>query len=200
MPVGARALVHGSNGGHSALRPDAGGVIMHAGVRALRHKPQGDPMIRGIHHVAVHVRDLDRMVKFYREAFGFEAVGEPFSWRDNPIIDQLIDVAGSAARGAMLRAGNCYLELFEFSAPAPESVRALRPSDKGYTHFCVDVTDIEREYDRLKSLGMRFAQPAPLDLGHVKSLYGRDPEGTVIEIQQTGQSCDFPLVDPAPTR
>ena len=40
-------------------------------------------MIRGIHHVGVHVRDLDRMIRFYREAFGFELVGEPFGWRDN---------------------------------------------------------------------------------------------------------------------
>ena len=35
-------------------------------------------MIRGIHHVAVHVRDMDRMMKFYKDAFGFEVVGEPF--------------------------------------------------------------------------------------------------------------------------
>ena len=32
-------------------------------------------VITGIHHVAVHVRDLDRMLKFYSEAFGFERVG-----------------------------------------------------------------------------------------------------------------------------
>ena len=48
------------------------------------------------------------------------------------------------ARGAMLRAGTCYLEMFQFSAPEPESTRPLRPFDKGYTHFCVDVTDIEQ--------------------------------------------------------
>ena len=40
-------------------------------------------MIRGIHHVAVHVLDVDRMLKFYREAFGFELVGEPFGWEND---------------------------------------------------------------------------------------------------------------------
>ena len=113
-------------------------------------------MIRGIHHVAVHVRDLDRMIKFYRDAFGFEVVGEEFSWRDTPMLDQLLDVPGSAARGAMLRAGSCYMELFEFSAPQPGSTRPLRPFDKGYTHFCVDVTDIEQEYERLTNAGHDF--------------------------------------------
>jgi glyoxylase I family protein len=150
-------------------------------------------MIRGIHHVAVHVRDLNRMIKFYKDAFGFEVVGEEFSWRDTPWLDQLLDVPGSAARGAMLRAGSCYMELFEFSAPQPVSTRPLRPFDKGYTHFCVDVTDIEREYERLRTLGMTFGAPHPMDAGHVKSVYGRDPEGNVIEIQQTADHCDFRL-------
>ncbi|HTV95617.1 MAG TPA: VOC family protein [Steroidobacteraceae bacterium] len=157
-------------------------------------------MIRGIHHVAVHVRDLDRMIEFYRAAFGFEQVDEGFSWRDSTLIDQLLDVPGSAARGTMLRAGSCYLELFQFSAPEPLSTRPLRPFDKGYTHFCVDVTDIEEEYERLRALGMTFGHPAPLDAGHVKSIYGRDPEGNVIEIQETARDCTFRLDQLPPVR
>lgn len=150
-------------------------------------------MIRGIHHVAIHVCDIQRMLKFYSAAFGFEIVGEEFSWRDNTLIDGILDVSGSAARGAMLRAGTCYIELFQFDSPVPESTRPLRPFDKGYTHFCVDVTDIEREHERLKGLGMTFGDRLPVDVGHVKTLYGRDPEGNVIEIQQTAPDCDFRL-------
>ncbi len=150
-------------------------------------------MIRGIHHIAVHVRDFDRMVTFYREAFGFEIVGEEFSWSNDEFIDTIVDVPGSAARGAMLRAGTCYMEMFQYSAPEPASDTPLQPYDKGYTHFCVDATDIDAEYERLKGLGMTFSQPAPIDVGHVKSIYGRDPEGNLIEIQQTADNCDFPL-------
>jgi catechol 2,3-dioxygenase-like lactoylglutathione lyase family enzyme len=150
-------------------------------------------MIRGIHHVAVHVHDLDRMMRFYREAFGFELVGEPFAWDDSAFIDRIVDVPNSAARGAMLRAGTCYMELFQYSRPLPQSSRPLQPYDKGYTHFCVDVTDIGQEYERLKTLGMSFSQPAPIDVGHVQSIYGRDPEGNLVEIQQTAGHCDFRL-------
>lgn len=150
-------------------------------------------MIRGIHHVAVHVHDMERMIRFYREAFGFEVVGEPFSWQDSEFIDKIVDVPRSAARGAMLRAGTCYLEMFQYSAPGPTVTRALQPFDKGYTHFCVDVTDIEQEFDRLKALGMSFGQPGPIDVGHVKSIYGRDPEGNLIELQQTAPHCEFRL-------
>lgn len=148
-------------------------------------------MIRGIHHVAIHVRDMNKMVKFYKEAFGFEVVGEPFEWENSEFIDKIVDVPGSAARGAMLRAGTCYLEMFQYKAPSPEVTRPLNPYDKGYTHFCVDATDIEYEYKRLKGLGMSFSQPAPIDVGHVKSIYGRDPEGNLIEVQQTAPHCEF---------
>lgn len=150
-------------------------------------------MIKGIHHVAVHVHDLDKMLRFYKEAFGFEVVGEPFSWENDDFIDKIVDVPNSAARGAMLRAGNCYMEMFQFTAPLPDSDQPKNPYDKGYTHFCVDVTDIEDEFERLKGLGMIFSQPAPIDVGHVKTAYGRDPEGNLIEIQQTQESCDFKL-------
>ena len=157
-------------------------------------------MIRGIHHVAVHVHDLDRMMRFYQEAFGFELVGETFGWENNDFIDRIVDVPASAARGAMLRCGTCYMELFQYSAPKPSSDRPLNPYDKGYTHFCVDATDIEQEFVRLKGLGMTFNQPGPIDVGHVKTIYGRDPEGNLIEIQQTADHCDFRMdkLPPAP--
>lgn len=150
-------------------------------------------MIRGIHHVSIHCRDLDRMMRFYEQAFGFELVGEAFEWANEPVLDALIDVPGSAARGAMMRAGSCYIEMFEFAAPAPASSEPLSPFDKGYTHFCIDCTDIDEEYARLLGLGMTFGAPAPIDMGHVKSVYGRDPEGNVIELQETAAHCDFRL-------
>ena len=57
-------------------------------------------MIVGIHHVAINVRDYDRMIQFYKEAFGFEPCRDEFAWQDEPIIDQMIDVPNSAARQA----------------------------------------------------------------------------------------------------
>ena len=81
----------------------------------------------------------------------------------------------------------------QYSAPRPHVSEPLQPYDKGYTHFCVDATDIEHEYERLKKLGMTFSQPGPIDVGHVKSIYGRDPEGNLIEVQQTAPHCDFRL-------
>jgi catechol 2,3-dioxygenase-like lactoylglutathione lyase family enzyme len=141
-------------------------------------------MIRGIHHVGINVRDMDRMIRFYREAFGFELSGEPFDWAGNATLDQIVDVKGSAARGAMLQAGTCYLEIFQYSAPEPEVTKPLHPFDRGYTHFCVDITDIEADIAHLTACGMSFTGRDWVDMGHVKTIYGYDPEGNIIEVQQ----------------
>lgn len=141
-------------------------------------------MIRGIHHVGINCRDIERQKRFYMEAFGFEQFDEGFGWENEPLMDHIVDVQGSASKGIMLRAGTCYIELFQYSAPPPESDRPLRPHDRGYTHFCVDATDIEADLAHLKACGMTFNEREFADVGHVKTIYGYDPEGNVIEVQQ----------------
>ena len=150
-------------------------------------------MIRGIHHVGINCRDMARMQKFYGDAFGFKPVDEGFGWADEPMMDLIVDVPGSVAKGVMLRAGACYLELFEYSAPPPESPKPQRPHDLGYTHFCVDVTEIEKDIPFLISCGMTFNDRDVVDVGHVKTIYGYDPEGNVIEIQQCAPQNGFTL-------
>jgi catechol 2,3-dioxygenase-like lactoylglutathione lyase family enzyme len=149
-------------------------------------------MIRGIHHVAINVHDFDRMLQFYTEAFGFEPTHAPQAWRENVLMDAAIDVKGSAGRAVMLRAGTCYLELFEYAAPEPSVTTALRPFDKGYTHFCLDVTDIADTCERLKAFGMTFHDD-PVNFGPARAIYGRDPEGNIIEIQELEASTGMTL-------
>jgi catechol 2,3-dioxygenase-like lactoylglutathione lyase family enzyme len=151
-------------------------------------------VIRGIHHVGINCRDIERMKRFYIEAFGFEPVDEQgFAWADEPMMDLIVDVPKSAAKGCMLRAGTCYLEMFEYSAPPPEKDGPLRPYDRGYTHFCIDVTDMEKDMAHLKACGMTFNEREFVDVGHVKTLYGYDPEGNVIEVQQCAPANGFTL-------
>jgi glyoxylase I family protein len=150
-------------------------------------------MIRGIHHVAMHTADLDRIAKFYREAFGFKPVGGVVAWSDNPEIDRTIGVPGSAARSQMLASGNCYVEIFEYASPPAVQTAPLRPSDRGYTHFALDVTEIELEMARLAGLGMRFATDLPLSGDGLRAVYGYDLDGNVIELQELAQDHPFAL-------
>lgn len=141
-------------------------------------------MIRGIHHIGLHSKNFDAMRKFYKDAFGFEEVGEEMRWTPHPYGDALLGVKNASGRLVTLKGANCCVELFEYYSPPPRDAGPAQPNDYGYTHFSVEVTDIEEEFERLKGLGMTFTADAPGDLGTVKSIYGRDPDGNVIELQQ----------------
>ena len=141
-------------------------------------------MIRGIHHDAISTGDLQRALAFYRDLLGFEMVFEGGWPAGVEVADNITCLPGSSAQLAMLRAGNAFIELFQFASPAPSPGDPNRPvCDHGITHICLDVTDVDAEYERLTAAGMRFHCP-PQDLGGSRVTYGRDPDGNVVELQE----------------
>ncbi len=139
-------------------------------------------MIRGIHHTAISTPDMETALGFYRDLLGFTVTSD-FSWPAGiEAADNITGLRGSAARAVMLSAGNACIELFEFASPTPQPVDPARPvCDHGITHLCVEVSDVDAEYERLKAAGMHFHCP-PQDLGLSRATYGRDPDGNVVEL------------------
>jgi catechol 2,3-dioxygenase-like lactoylglutathione lyase family enzyme len=146
-------------------------------------------MIRNIHHIGIMVRDFERMTRFYQEAFGFELYPELTIAREKAAEIAAGEARDTRTRIAMMRAGNCYLEIMG-NPNLPPRERAASP---GYVQLCVDVDDIDADYARLKGLGMTFGLAAPVDFGHVKAVTGTDPEGNVIELVQTMRDWDCNL-------
>ena len=145
-------------------------------------------MIHGIHHVALATGQLDRMVDFYCDALGFQLVYRS-AWEKGSVqIDEMVGLPDSAAKTAMLRSNSVFVEMFEYSSPPGKAGDPDRPvCDHGYTHFCLWVSDIDAEHERLRRAGMRFhcpphPAPDPPGRGAVRSVYGRDPDGNVIEL------------------
>lgn len=139
-------------------------------------------MIRGIHHIGIHTPELDRLKLFYEEAFGFEMVGEELNLNQVPEASLVVGLPNSAARVVMMKASNCFIELFEWSSPAGGNFAPRQPNDFGYTHFMIDVSDIDAEYERLSGLGMTFVHPSAVRFGNTASVYGQDPDGNIIEL------------------
>jgi len=150
-------------------------------------------MIRGINHTAINTHDLARLADFYTKVIGFEEAADPFSWRDNAVIDSIFGLTGTAAQQRMLRAGNCFLELFEFETPSARDGGPLRACDHGFTHLALDVTNIDAEVDTLRSRGMVFLLERPIALGELRAIYGKDPDGNLIELIQTTDEHPYSL-------
>jgi catechol 2,3-dioxygenase-like lactoylglutathione lyase family enzyme len=134
-------------------------------------------VIGGIHHVAISTADAERLLAFYRDQLGFELVFDQTWPAGTEVADAITGLDGSAARQLLLRSENAYLELFEYASPPPKAGDPERPvCDHGITHLCLDVTDLDGEYERLREAGMTF-HCAPQDLGFgVRTTYGRDPD------------------------
>ncbi len=140
-------------------------------------------MIRGIHHIAISVADLEKTLNFYRDILGFEVVMEGGWGVGTNSADQITGLKDTAARMVMLRKKDVHIELFEYQSPSPKPWDSNRRiCDHGYTHICLEVTDIDSEYARLKESGMSFHAPPPEAVSGMRAIYGRDPEGNVIEL------------------
>jgi catechol 2,3-dioxygenase-like lactoylglutathione lyase family enzyme len=106
-------------------------------------------MIRNIHHVGIVVRDFEKMLKFYNEAFGFKVLGTEL----NIPKDKGREISGSNVtkpnyRIIMMQAGNCYLEIMGNPNASTSSSSGSNPAG-GYVQLCIDVDDIDAEYARL---------------------------------------------------
>jgi catechol 2,3-dioxygenase-like lactoylglutathione lyase family enzyme len=160
--------------------------------------------VNGIHHIALSVPDLAVARNFYVDLLGFEVVGE-MSWdqsesvgKDGPasVIDEILGIKSSSAKQLMIRAGNLCLEFFEYTYPAQLPQDPNKPVNSyGYTHFALDVTDIESVYQRLLTAGVKF-HTAPKPGPGLSSTYARDPFGNVIEIQEIFSDSAVPAVCP----
>lgn len=142
-------------------------------------------MIRGIHHIALSIKDMDRSLAFYRDLLGLEVAMDK-SWENaGETGDKILRVKGTAARQVMLKCGDVMVELFQFNRPEPAPMAEDRPViDRGITHLCFDVKDVDAEYERLSKAGVIF-HCEPQNLGsNCRTTYGRDPDGNVVEFQE----------------
>ena len=151
-------------------------------------------MILGLHHASITTGNLDRLTAFYRDQLGFAVVLETGWDGDNAQADTIFGLTGSAVRMVMLRTANAFLELFEFAHPASPERGADRPVfHQGLTHICIAVSDLEAEYARLSAAGMPFNSAPQLVPGLCRAVYGRDPDGNLIEFIEPDPAGPFAL-------
>jgi catechol 2,3-dioxygenase-like lactoylglutathione lyase family enzyme len=137
-------------------------------------------------HVGISVADIDRSIAFYRDMLGLQQLCEVFPFGGDQF-EAIMDIPGVTGRMCMIGNGHLQLELFEF-----DGARAKDPeypvSDRGYSHFGVEVDDIAATFARLEAAGTRIHSPIiTFNQGGMQAAYCRDPDGNVFEILQPGR-------------
>jgi catechol 2,3-dioxygenase-like lactoylglutathione lyase family enzyme len=160
--------------------------------------------IQGIHHIGISVPDLDKAREFYVGLLGAVEEVAPLAWDRNPYIDDIVGLKDSAARQFICRLGNTHLEVFEYSNPrSPEQDPDKGVHHFGYTHFAVQVDDIQAVYQRLLDAGVRAHTPPGMagiktrpdgsKTGYAAT-YCRDWFGNVFELMEIHDSDDMKRV------
>ncbi len=153
-------------------------------------------MILGVHHTAITTCNLDRLLKFYCDLFGFTRIDES-AWRvGDTMTDRIMGLEGSSGRFALIHLNNACLEIVEFITPkSPGTDPSPSVTRSGLMHICLGVTDLDAEYERLKAAGVIFhcAPMKPLDPkhSHARATYGRDPDGNVFELLELTGAAPF---------
>jgi catechol 2,3-dioxygenase-like lactoylglutathione lyase family enzyme len=143
------------------------------------------PRLR-LDHVGFVVRELDAAVAWYTEALGCTVQWRE-AWTDvDPKRMALEDAERVRLRGAILRVGQgVFLELHEFAAPTADHGKR-RTCDLGIGHVSFYTPEIEAEYERLGSLGVRwYGEPTEIKDGGLEGhwwCYGRDPFNLLIQL------------------
>lgn len=122
------------------------------------------PGVIGVHHIGVSVPDLDRAREFYLGILGAVEEVAPLQWRDNPFIDAVVGLDGSAARQFFCRLGNVQIEVFEYSAPKQAPLDPRRGvNEYGYTHIALQVKDVAAVHARILEAGLPVHTPPVLE-------------------------------------
>ncbi|MDE2596956.1 MAG: VOC family protein [Sphingomonadales bacterium] len=150
--------------------------------------------VQGVHHIGVSVPDIAKAREFYIDILGGVEEVAPLAWSDNPFIDAVVGLEGSAANQFIVRLGNTHIEVFEYHAPrsAPQDPdRGVNTF--GYTHFAIQVDDVVACYERVLAAGLRVHTPPMLEAITVHpdgsktgyaATYCRDFFGNVFEIME----------------
>jgi catechol 2,3-dioxygenase-like lactoylglutathione lyase family enzyme len=140
-------------------------------------------MLKALSHIGICVSDLDRSLRFYREALGFafaselEVAGEP--------ADTLLRLRGVRLRAVYLERDGFRIELLHYESPPrraatqPHEMNAL-----GFTHLSFRVNDVGATLAALREAGgtvledtvIRFPGTGPV------AAFVSDPDGVLIEL------------------
>lgn len=132
------------------------------------------------HHAGVSVEDFEGALDFFVRVLGMRVLGE-IDHRREDNLDRVVGLSDVEIRWAMLELDGFHIELFKYYSPEGRS-HDIRQCDRGLTHLCFEVYDVDRVHERLVAAGYRTNSP-PLELrgGRTKAVYAQAVEGIVIE-------------------
>ncbi|NDI34980.1 VOC family protein [Chengkuizengella sediminis] len=137
--------------------------------------------IKSISHVGLTVSNFEQAVKWYSDFFGFKLISE--QTLDKKQVDKLYPLYhlhDTTIRLGFLRGPKSgIIEIFEFSNTLP--TEHIIWNKIGATHITLDVKNVHKWYQHLKSRGIHFFSEPQTTAG-TDWVFLKDPDGNLIEL------------------
>ncbi|MCM8760923.1 MAG: VOC family protein [Candidatus Omnitrophica bacterium] len=139
-------------------------------------------MIKNLRHVCIVVGDLRKAVRFYKGILGLKV--EKTRTIKGPYLEKVLGGQGRQLTYVkMYGPGQRNNEKPIFELHCWGKSRAASGITRG--HIAFTVSDLDKEYARLRKSGVRFvSEPVMAPDGVTKLCFGLDPDGNLIEFME----------------
>ena len=140
--------------------------------------------IQYISFIAIHVSNLERSLRFYRDALGFEPVSHLLVEGKSPSAVEL-GLEKLRTEGVFIERDGMRIQLQHQNLPAEHALSEIR-RQLGLSHFGIRVDDMDETLDRVR----KFGGSTPEGHRHHNEEYGSevarilDPDGVRMELLQ----------------
>jgi|SRR5690554_908672 len=127
-----------------------------------------------IEHIGIAVKDMESAIKIYEKLLNTECY-------------KVEEVASEGVKTAFFKVGESKIELLEATNPESPIARFIEKRGVGMHHIAFDVTDIEKEIDRLLNDDFQLIQKTPkngADNKKIAFLHPKSTAGLLVELCQ----------------
>ena len=133
---------------------------------------------KGLDHVAIAVKDLDKAIALYRDVLGLE-------------LTEVEEVPEQQVRTAIFGHGSGRVELICPTSPDTGVARFLEKRGEGMHHICIEVEDIEASMAALRERGAPLIDQTPkpgAGGAKVAFVHPKGNHGVLVELRQGPKS------------
>jgi len=146
-------------------------------------------MITGVGHTGLVVKDMEKMIAFYRDIFGLEVVLDTNVTGKEA--DDIVHFHVESERIVIMELGDKQIELLEYRPFGREYPDDYKSNDLFGVHIAFESNDMDRDYAMLKEKEVMIISNGPQTIPEThpifagtRVLYIQDPEGHPLELIQ----------------
>ena len=142
----------------------------------------------GVHHIAVGVKNLERMKSFYQNVLLFDNLFVDFPEAEYPALNEVVRSPNPRYTAILFSqaAGGIIVELVQMVNPVPRPIRKdFRYGDIGLAKMTIAVSAVEDIVKEFKGKIDFCSKPKSVMIpgyGEYRFVYCKDPEGNMIEL------------------